>query len=88
MPSWQALILTEPSHPPYLKYFKAIDVQDSNVVLLVVLLHGFIDRLGENKHSADNSFHSFFFFKIYLFYVCEYAVAVFRHIRRSHYRWL
>jgi hypothetical protein len=32
-----------------------------------------------------------FFFKIYLFYVYEYTVAVFRHTRKgikSHYRWL
>jgi hypothetical protein len=37
-------------------------------------------------------FLSFFFFlKIYLFYVYEYTVAIFRHTRRgirSHYRWL
>jgi hypothetical protein len=26
----------------------------------------------------------FFFFKIYLFYVCEYTVAVVRHSRRRH----
>jgi hypothetical protein len=26
----------------------------------------------------------FFFFKIYLFYVCEYTVTVFRHTRRGH----
>jgi hypothetical protein len=36
-------------------------------------------------------FFYFIFLKIYLYYVYEYTVAVFRHIRRSirsHYRWL
>jgi hypothetical protein len=26
----------------------------------------------------------FFFFKMYLFYACEYTVAIFRHTRRGH----
>jgi hypothetical protein len=29
-------------------------------------------------------FFSFFFFKIYLFIICKYTVAVFRHSRRGH----
>ena len=35
---------------------------------------------------------SFLFFKkkkkMYLFYICEYTVSVFRHTRSGHYRWL
>jgi hypothetical protein len=32
--------------------------------------------------DAPNLF--FFFFKIYLFIICKYTVAVFRHTRRGH----
>lgn len=54
-------------HPPppapsyskwsYLEYFKAIDVQDTNVIFFMVLLHCFVDGLRENnQHMAVNSF--------------------------------
>lgn len=40
------------SNSSYLEYFKAIDVQDSNVVFFMVLLHRFVDGLGEsNRHG-------------------------------------
>lgn len=36
----------------YLEYFKAIDVQDTDVVFFMVLLHCFVDGLGEsNQHD-------------------------------------
>jgi hypothetical protein len=38
------------------------------------------------KQLTGNTFHSrqeFFFFKIYLFIICEYTVAIFRHPRRG-----
>jgi hypothetical protein len=34
--------------------------------------------------SSDPKSTFFFFFKIYLFYVCEYTDALFRHTRRGH----
>jgi hypothetical protein len=44
-----------------------------------------VDRKLTLFFEALNFFFFFFFFlKIYLFYVCEYTVAIFRHTRRGH----
>jgi hypothetical protein len=33
--------------------------------------------------NYNDTFSFFFFFKIYLFYLCEYTIAVFTHTRRG-----
>jgi hypothetical protein len=54
----------------------------SPIAQLQPVLPMYIKRLG--GVLIKTTYGSFYFFKIYLFYVYEYTVAVFRHNRREH----
>ena len=60
--------------------FQAIEKQKENLEPQVCLSYS---RFPSPGNFTCSSPFSFFFFKIYLFIICKYTVAVFRHSRRG-----